>query len=119
MKPKTKPKPKKRNRKIETKQNEVHTSVPSRPAPSRPIPLYILHTSVSLLPGYLCAADFLRSLFSSGSGSRRRGLLEDVLKVLVWSFFAERLVQSALVGWGQSGRVGPLEQVRYLGGPLI
>lgn len=50
---------------------------------------------------------------SFSSGSRRRGLLEDVLKVVVWSFFAERLVQSALVGWGQSGRVGPVEQVNF------
>lgn len=38
-------------------------------------------------------------------------MLEDVLKVVVWSFFAERLLQSALVGWGQRGRVGALEQV--------
>lgn len=44
-------------------------------------------------------------------------MLEDVLKVLVWSFFAERLVQSALVGWGQSGRVGPVEQVCNLFNP--
>lgn len=41
-------------------------------------------------------------------------VLQDVLKVAVWSFFAERLVQSTLVGWGQSGRVGPLEQVHLL-----
>eukprot|EP00903_Cladosiphon_okamuranus_P013860 g12895.t1 len=58
-------------------------------------------------------AEFVRSF---SGGSRRRGLVEDVLKVVVWSFFAERLVQSALVGWGQSGRVAPIEQ---LGGTLI
>lgn len=38
-------------------------------------------------------------------------MLEDILRVVVWSFFVERLLQSALVGWGQSGRVRPVEQV--------
>ncbi|CAM9644440.1 unnamed protein product, partial [Ectocarpus sp. 6 AP-2014] len=56
---------------------------------------------------------FLRSLWKRAV---KRELLEGVLKVVVWSFFAERLLQSALVGWGLSGRVGPVEQ---LGGTLM
>lgn len=37
--------------------------------------------------------------------------LRDLLRVTVWCLFAERLLQSTAVGWGQSRRVGPLEQV--------
>lgn len=37
--------------------------------------------------------------------------LQDFLRMAVWCLFAERLLQSTVVGWGQSGRVGPLEQV--------
>lgn len=37
--------------------------------------------------------------------------LHDLLRVAMWCLFAERLLQSTAVGWGQSHRVGPLEQV--------
>lgn len=37
--------------------------------------------------------------------------LQYFLRVVVWCIFAERLLQSTVVGWGQSGRVGPSEQV--------
>lgn len=68
---------------------------------------YVCPVFPCCLPGLV---EFVRSF---SSGTRRRGLVEDVLKVLVWSFFAERLVQSALVGWGHSGRVGPVEQACF------
>ena len=37
--------------------------------------------------------------------------LHDLLRVAVWCLLAERLLHSTAVGWGQSHRVGPLEQV--------
>ena len=37
--------------------------------------------------------------------------LHDLLRMLVWCLFAERLLQSTAVGWWQCRRVGPLEQV--------
>lgn len=38
--------------------------------------------------------------------------LHTLLRVTMWCLFAERLLQPTAVGWGQSRRVGPLEQVR-------
>ena len=38
--------------------------------------------------------------------------LQDLLRVAVWCFFANWLLQSAVVGWEESRRVAPLEQVK-------
>lgn len=40
-----------------------------------------------------------------------RRVLQDVVRVAMWSFFVERFLRSILVGWEQSDHVGAIQQV--------